>query len=55
MTMKIGIDLGGTKIEVICLKPNGEEVLRKRISSPQGDYSKTKSRFSDYFRYKKTS
>ena len=41
MTMKIGIDLGGTKIEVICLKPNGEEVLRKRIPSPQGDYSKT--------------
>ena len=41
MNMQIGIDLGGTKIEIICLKPNGEQVLRRRIPSPQGDYIKT--------------
>jgi len=39
--MRIGIDLGGTKIEILCLNNNGEEIYRKRIPSPQGDYAKT--------------
>ncbi|MGH8665313.1 MAG: ROK family protein [Burkholderiales bacterium] len=34
----IGIDLGGTKIEIIALGPDGAELLRNRISTPQGDY-----------------
>jgi len=36
--MKIGIDLGGTKIEGIALSEAGEELFRHRISTPQGDY-----------------
>ena len=40
MSLRIGIDLGGTKIEAIAL--DGErEVFRKRIASPRGDYAAT--------------
>lgn len=39
--MRIGIDLGGTKIEVIALADDGRILLRKRIFTPQGDYSAT--------------
>jgi len=33
---RIGIDLGGTKIEIIVLGPGGEEKLRRRIPTPVG-------------------
>jgi fructokinase len=39
--MRIGIDLGGTKIEGILLSPEGDILLRKRIATPRGDYGKT--------------
>jgi fructokinase len=39
--MRIGIDLGGTKIEGIAIGPDGRERLRRRIPSPRGDYAKT--------------
>ncbi len=39
--MRIGIDLGGTKIEGLLLTPDGREVERIRISTPQGDYAAT--------------
>jgi len=39
--MRIGIDLGGTKIEGIALDDNGDELFRKRIPSPQGNYKNT--------------
>ena len=39
--MRIGIDLGGTKIEAICLAADGAELARQRIASPQGDYDAT--------------
>lgn len=39
--MRIGIDLGGTKIEIIALADNGETLFRKRIPTPQGDYAAT--------------
>ena len=41
--MRIGIDLGGTKIECIALSDTGEELFRKRINSPQGNYQNTLS------------
>lgn len=37
----IGIDLGGTKIEVAVLAPDGRCVLRQRHATPQGDYGGT--------------
>ena len=39
--MKIGVDLGGTKIEVIVLGDDGSELLRERVATPQGDYAAT--------------
>ncbi len=39
--MRIGIDLGGTKIEVIALDDNGAELYRQRLATPQHDYAAT--------------
>ena len=39
--MRIGIDLGGTKIEGIAIAGDGHERLRRRIASPRGDYART--------------
>ena len=39
--MRIGIDLGGTKIEGIALDDAGKELVRKRIGAPQGNYQNT--------------
>jgi fructokinase len=36
--MRIGIDLGGTKIEAIALMPDGSERMRRRRPTPNGDY-----------------
>ena len=36
--VRIGIDLGGTKIEIIALDHTGAECLRRRMPTPQGDY-----------------
>ena len=36
---RLGIDLGGTKIEIIALDPAGGERLRRRVPTPQGDYA----------------
>ena len=39
--MRIGVDLGGTKIEAILLDQAGTELTRRRVSTPQGDYRGT--------------
>lgn len=39
--MRIGIDLGGTKIEAIALDDKGNELFRQRVSTPQHDYPAT--------------
>jgi fructokinase len=39
--MRIGIDLGGTKIEAIALDDDGGTLLRQRIPSPRDDYDAT--------------
>lgn len=39
--MRIGIDLGGTKIEGIALGAGGVERARKRVPSPRDDYAAT--------------
>ncbi len=35
---RIGVDVGGTKIEALALDPNGAETGRRRIPAPRGDY-----------------
>ncbi|OIR09487.1 fructokinase [mine drainage metagenome] len=39
--MRLGIDLGGTKIEIIALDDSGKELLRRRVPTPKGDYYET--------------
>ena len=39
--MRIGIDLGGTKIEIAALDASGAFALRERHASPAGDYGAT--------------
>jgi fructokinase len=39
--MKIGIDLGGSKIEGVVLACNGDVLARERVQTPQGDYAAT--------------
>jgi fructokinase len=41
MTLALGIDLGGTKIEIIALAESGAVLLRRRRQSPQGSYAQT--------------
>ena len=39
--MRIGVDLGGTKIEAIALAEDGREVARRRVATPRHDYDAT--------------
>ena len=39
--LRIGIDIGGTKIEALALNAAGREVFRRRIPTPRGDYDAT--------------
>ncbi len=39
--MRIGVDLGGTKIEALALSDDGAELRRRRIPTPAGDYAAT--------------
>jgi fructokinase len=39
--MRLGIDLGGSKIEIIALDDSGHELLRRRLPTPQGNYTET--------------
>ena len=39
--MRYGIDLGGSKIEILALDPAGREAWRRRVAAPQGDYGRT--------------
>lgn len=39
--MRIGVDLGGTKIEIIALDDAGHTLARERVATPAGDYEGT--------------
>jgi predicted NBD/HSP70 family sugar kinase len=41
MTMRIGVDLGGTKIEALAMDPTGRDCGRVRVATPRHDYSGT--------------
>jgi len=44
---RLGVDLGGTKIEIVALAPEGREALRRRVATPQGDYRGTLHAIAD--------
>src|SRR6266571_2217090 len=37
--IRIGVDLGGTKMEIAALDESGAELLRRRASAPRGSYA----------------
>jgi len=39
--IRLGVDLGGTKTEIIALDGAGHELLRRRVDSPRADYGAT--------------
>ncbi|MDA3869009.1 MAG: ROK family protein, partial [Gammaproteobacteria bacterium] len=39
--IRIGIDLGGSKIEGVALDEEGMELVRQRVPTPAGDYQGT--------------
>ena len=39
--IRIGVDLGGTKIEFVALERDGHELHRHRVPTPRGDYDAT--------------
>ena len=39
--VRIGVDLGGTKIEIVALDDAGVEHIRRRVPTPAGDYDAT--------------
>jgi fructokinase len=45
--MRIGVDLGGTKIEAIALDEHGETLARQRVATPAGDYAGTVQAIAD--------
>ncbi|MBL4615429.1 MAG: ROK family protein, partial [Magnetovibrio sp.] len=45
--MRIGIDLGGTKIEGILIAADGQQAARTRFPTPQGDYAATVQAVAD--------
>jgi len=45
--MRIGVDVGGTKIEAAALSGNGAIVRRHRIRTPRGDYAATLQAVAD--------
>ncbi|MGD8203326.1 fructokinase [Pantoea sp. FN0305] len=48
--MRIGIDLGGTKTEVIALSDAGETLFRHRVPTPRHDYPQTLQAIVDLVR-----
>lgn len=49
--LRIGIDLGGTKIEGLLLDTSGAEIRRRRIPSPTNDYQSTIRAVTDLVAY----
>ena len=41
MNIQFGIDLGGTKTEVLALDSEGQNILRRRVNTPKNDYQAT--------------
>jgi fructokinase len=48
--MRIGIDLGGTKIEAIALGNSGQVLARQRVQTPRDDYEATLHAIADLVR-----
>jgi len=45
--VRLGVDLGGSKIEVVALDDAGSELLRRRVATPHDDYAGTLAAIRD--------
>ena len=50
MHYRLGVDLGGTKIEIVALDADGRERLRTRVPTPRDDYDATLTAVADLVR-----
>lgn len=41
MSLRLGVDLGGTKIEIVAIDEAGAVLARRRVPTPQGEYDAT--------------
>src|SRR5262249_23590594 len=41
--MRVGVDLGGTKIEAVALDDSARVLAQRRVPTPRGDYERTLS------------
>jgi predicted NBD/HSP70 family sugar kinase len=48
--LRFGVDLGGSKIEIIALDEIGAPRLRRRVATPRGDYAKTLATIAELVR-----
>lgn len=48
--LRLGIDLGGSKIEIAAFDATGNERLRRRVATPQGDYRATLAAMAELVR-----
>ena len=48
--MRLGVDVGGTKIEAAVLDAEGRVALRRRVATPQGDYPQALQLLADVVR-----
>ena len=48
--MRVGVDLGGTKIEAIALDGDGRTLVRRRVPTPRQDYGRTLDAIADLVR-----
>ena len=51
LPIKMGIDVGGSKIEVIAMDNSGRERLRRRVPTPRGDYTAILNAIVDLVQY----
>lgn len=51
---RVGIDLGGTKIEGLLISETGAELARRRIAAPQGDYAASLAAIVDLVQWLET-
>ncbi len=49
-SLRLGIDLGGTKIEIVALGDANAQLLRRRVPAPRGDYQGTLTAIADLVR-----
>ena len=50
-TMRIGVDLGGTKLEAVALDDSGAELAKQRVATPRGDYEGTLDAIAEFWVY----